>query len=156
VILLDADVMLIDRKYRTDSRYAVNRAAMDRLKADQLSLGMVAHAVLEVVGAMSYGTATKDIPLIPAALQAAYGLAIIPDNVLEPEYARTTFDALIGQMLTKMSLGDAVQAIQIADFKPDAAMLLTWNAKHFVGKLAIPVLTPAEWLAQQTPAGPVP
>ena len=156
MILLDADVILIDRKYKADARYAKNRAALELLKADQLPLGMMAHAVLEVVGVMSHGTATNDIPLIPAALQTIYGLAIIPDNVNEPNYARTTFDALIRQMMTKMSLGDAVQAVQIADFKPDAELLLTWNAKHFVGKIAIPVLTPAEWLAQQILTGPNP
>jgi hypothetical protein len=52
-------------------------------------------------------------------------------------------------MTTKMSLGDAVQAVQIADFKPDADLLLTWNAKHFLGKVAIPVMTPGDWLAIQ-------
>lgn len=156
MILLDADVILIDRKYRADSRYDVNRAAMDRLKADRVPLGLMAHTLLEVIGAMSHGTATKDIPLIPAALQTVYGLAIVPDVVLEPDYARTTYDILVRQMQTKMSLGDAVQAVQIADFKADADLLMTWNARHFVGKIPIPVLTPAEWLAQLTPAGPVP
>jgi len=151
VILLDADVVLIDRKYRSDTRYPVNRATLARLEADTVPLGMVAHAVLEVVGVMSPGTAVKDIPGIPVALQTVYGLKIIPDPVLEPDYARTTFDHLIRQMTTKMSLGDAVQAVQIADFKPDADLLLTWNAKHFIGKVVIPVLTPAEWLAQQVP-----
>ena len=156
MILLDADIILIDRKYSTDPRWPVNRAALDRFSTEGLPLGMVSHAVLEVVGVMSYGTATQDIPLIPAAIQIAYGIAIIPDHVLEPDYARTTFDELIRQMSMKMSLGDAVQSIQIASFFPTADLLLTWNAKHFVGKLAIPVMTPADWLAHQAPAGPTP
>ena len=57
-------------------------------------------------------------------------------------------------MTQKMALGDAVQAVQIRMFAPHADALLTWNAKHFKGKIVIPVLTPEEWLQQQPP--PVP
>ena len=51
------------------------------------------------------------------------------------------------QIAKKMSLGDAIQVAQIVKYAPGASCLVTWNAKHFLGKLAIPVLTPAEWLA---------
>lgn len=155
MILLDADVILIDRKYATDSRHSINRAALARLVADGHPLGMVIHAVLEVVGVMSHGTAVADIPLIPAALQKIYGIAIVPDPIAEPDYARCTYDELIRQMSLKMCLGDAVQARQIETFAPWASLLITWNAKHFRGKIVIPVLTPDEWLQQQPPpAGP--
>ena len=50
-----------------------------------------------------------------------------------------------------MSLGDAVQAVQTAHFVPSADCLLTWNARHFTGKIAVPVMTPQEWLQQQGP-----
>jgi hypothetical protein len=29
--------------------------------------------------------------------------------------------------------------------------LVTWNARHFAGKLPIPVFTPQEWMRRQTP-----
>lgn len=48
-----------------------------------------------------------------------------------------------------MSLGDAVQAVQIAKYASLADCLLTWNAKHFQGKLVLPVHTPVEWLQQR-------
>ncbi len=157
MILLDADVILIDRKFTTDVRHAKNRAALDRMRADGHTLAMVAQAVLEVVGVMSYGTPAADVPLIPAALRTAYGIMTIPDPATEPDYARCTFDELLRQMTLKMSLGDAVQAVQIAKFAPAADALVTWNAKHFRGKVVVPVLTPEEWLLQQTPpAAPAP
>ena len=43
-----------------------------------------------------------------------------------------------------------VQAVQIAKYAGSAQCLLSWNARHFQGKLVIPVLTPQEWLNQQT------
>jgi hypothetical protein len=42
-------------------------------------------------------------------------------------------------------------AVQIAKFVPTAAALVTWNARHFRGKLNVPVMTPDEWLQQQSP-----
>ncbi len=164
MILLDAAVILIDRKYITDVRHATNRAALNRMRADGHSLAMTAHAVLEVVGVMSHGTPTADIPLIPTALRTVYGMAIVPaDPTIDADYARCTFDDLLVQMSTKMALGDAVQAVQIRLFAPTVDALVTWNAKHFRGKVAIPTLTPEEWLQQQNspaasspPTGPIP
>ncbi len=34
-------------------------------------------------------------------------------------------------------------------FAADAVCLLTWNARHFQGKVVVPVLTPEDWLRQQ-------
>jgi hypothetical protein len=151
VILLDADVILIDQKFVTDTRHATNRAVIDRLGVDGHALAMVAHAVLEVVGVLSYGTPAANVPLIPNALITTYGITIIPDPIQESDYARCSFDDLLQQMSQKMSLGDAIQAVQIRMFAPHADALLTWNAKHFRGKIVVPVLTPEEWLQQQPP-----
>ena len=153
MILLDADVVLIDRKYTADSRYSINRAALARLIGDGQPRGMVAHAVLEVVGVLSHGTATADVPFIPDALRKLYGITIVPMPAAYPDYALCTFDDLIKQMSLKMSLGDAVMAVQVARFAPAATALVTWNAKHFRGKVVVPVHTPADWLQQQPPAG---
>lgn len=51
----------------------------------------------------------------------------------------------------RMALGDAVQAVQIQRHAAGADCLLSWNAKHFAGKLPIPVYTPEEWVRSQAP-----
>ena len=50
MILLDADVLLIDIRYQNDPKYAVNRRALDRLAADGAALGVTSQTLLEVIG----------------------------------------------------------------------------------------------------------
>ena len=83
-------------------------------------------------------------------------MKLIPDLTSVPVYAGCNVDEIIAQMTRQMSLGDAVMAVQLAKYAPAALSLVTWNAKHFHGKVLIPVLTPDEWLLQQasTPSTP--
>jgi hypothetical protein len=79
-------------------------------------------------------------------LPRRYGLQVLPDVQLVPEYAGCTVADVLAAIANRMALGDAINAVQIAKFVAAASSLLTWNAKHYQGKLAIPALTPAEWL----------
>ena len=104
-----------------------------------------------MVGILSYMTSASTISGLPDVITRKYGLKVIPDPLIVPNYAAMTVADIITQMATQMALGDAVQAVQIRLFAPHAEALLTWNAKHFQGKIVVPVLTPEEWLQQQPP-----
>ncbi len=151
MILLDSDVLILDFRYKRDPRYPVNRRVLGQILSGQVLGGITSHTLLEVVGNMSFNVPSADVPLLPALLAVQYNLLVLPDPGAAPDYAGCTVPELIAQMGVKMSLGDAVQAVQIARFARNAQCLLTWNAKHFMGKIAIPVLTPQEWLNQQQP-----
>lgn len=146
MILVDADLLWIDLAAANDTRFPTNRLALDTIRGRNLPAGITSQALLEVVGKRSYGTPVADIPKLPTDLLMQYGLTVVPDMVSVP-YAGCSFDDVVQQMVTKMSLGDAVQAIQIRRYAANATVLLTWNAKHFVGKLPVPVMTPTDWLA---------
>lgn len=150
MILVDADLLWIDLAVLGDTRHPTNRLALDTIRNRTLPAGIVSQALLEVVGKRSYGTPAANIPKLPAVLLKRYGLVVIPNTTSVP-YAGCSFDDVVQQMVLKMSLGDAVQAIQIARYAPTATVLLTWNAKHFVGKMSVPVMTPADWLASLPP-----
>jgi hypothetical protein len=151
LILLDADVLLIDRRYPQDPKYSRNREALYRLGREGHELGMTTQAWLEVVGILSFTTSISDIAGLPEMIALNHRLTIIPDISTSPNYEGVSLVDVINQMARQMSLGDAVQAVQIELFAPQAHALLTWNAKHFRNKLTIPVLTPEEWLHQQPP-----
>jgi predicted nucleic acid-binding protein len=48
----------------------------------------------------------------------------------------------------KMTWGDAVLLKTAEDY--EVAAIITWNKKHFEGRTAIEILTPAEYLAIKT------
>jgi hypothetical protein len=148
VILLDSDVLLIDQRYRNDPRYAVNRQAIEFARTNSISLAVTAQALLEVIGIMSFNVSPAAVPAMPTGLISLYGLTVRPDFHTHPDYAGCTVQELMTQMTTQMALGDAVQAVQVARYANDCDCLLTWNARHFQGKLVVPVLSPEEWLRQ--------
>lgn len=146
MILLDADVLLLDIRYPNDARFATNRATLDRLRDEAWNVGVTVQALLEVVGILSFNVSPAKLPVLWRQLPIQYGLDVCPDSQRHPDYAGCTVQELMNQMAKRMALGDAVQALQIERFVPSANCLMTWNAQHFRGKLAIPVMTPEEWL----------
>ena len=149
MILLDADVLLVDLRYPGDAKFPTNRSALERLRADQLVAGVTSQALLETIGILSFNLSPQRVPRLAHQLCIQYQLAVIPDLDAHPTYGGCAVQDLVDQMTRRMALGDAVQAVQIAMHGAGAECLLTWNARHFVGKLAIPALTPEEWLSQR-------
>lgn len=150
MILLDSDIILIDMRYKNDPKFAANQAFLQELDKRALFRGMTSQAFLEVIGILSFNVSTSQLARLSALLISQYGLAIFPDIHQHPGYAGCSVTEVLDQMRHKMALGDAVQAVQIGRFASTADCLLSWNARHFLGKIALPVFTPEEWLAQQT------
>lgn len=148
MILLDADVLLIDLRYSNDSRFAVNQRLLHQLKAERRSVAMTSQAILEVVGVLSFNVAPAKIAALPNLLCAQYARSVIPDPRQDSEFTGCTFHEIVSQMVKQMAAGNAVQAVQIERHAASADCLISWNAKHFAGKLVTPVLTPDGWLAR--------
>lgn len=150
MILLDTDVLLVDLRYPNDGNYTLNRRALDRIRAQNIRTGITAQTLLETVGILSFNLSAERLARLPYHLRLQYHLDVFPDPNTYPDYAYTTVDELLDQMGRRMAMGDAVQAVQIRRFAPsDTELLMSWNAKHFAGKLSIPTYTPEQWLALQ-------
>jgi hypothetical protein len=152
VIILDTDILIIDLQFPRGARFARNRQFLDHAAAAVLPLAITCQTLLEVVGKYSFNIRQTDIPKLAALIPAQYGLAVVPDPAQFPEYANCAVADLLSQMRHRMALGDAVNCVQIAKFAPGAQCLLTWNARHYQGKLTVMSLTPEEWLLQNPPA----
>jgi hypothetical protein len=81
-----------------------------------------------------------------------YALDVFPVLELDREYAGLQVLEIRDRIAKKLSVGDAITALQIEKFIPQATTFLSWNARHFRGKVSISVLTPEEWWQQNQPA----
>ena len=147
MILVDADIILLDKRYTSDPRFDVNRRLLDRLSSGKRVVGIATQALLEVAGVMSFNLRPAHLSDSPLNFAREYHLRVVPSIRKHPEYAACSFAVVSKYIAKRMSLGDAVQAAQIEKYAPNAEVLLTWNSRHFVNKVPIPVQTPAEWLA---------
>ena len=146
-VMIDADVLVIDKMHREDSRFVSNRELLDRILSEEILAGITTQALFETTGKFSFNTALHEIPTLHEVTLVKYGLFPVPNIDIEKDYSGVTLKETMEYISKKMSLGDAIMAAQIEKYAPDAKALLTWNAKHFDQKICVPVLTPAEWLA---------
>lgn len=138
MIVLDADVLVIDLSHPGDPNHAINRRFLDYVAANKVGRGITTQGLLEVVGKRSFQTPVALIPNLPAMLLARYGLTPVPDPAAVPDYAGCTFAEVLAQIATQMSLGDAVMAVRIARYASTADALVTWNARHFRARWSSP------------------
>jgi hypothetical protein len=98
MMLLDADVMLRDIRYRRDDLQAVNARLFEVLRARKIPVGITAQALLEVIGIMSFNLPATDVPAFPVHLMVRYDLAVFPPYVPSAEYGKCTIQELIEKM----------------------------------------------------------
>jgi hypothetical protein len=147
MILLDADLLLLDIRYPRDVRFSLNEQLLKTLQERGLERGMTLYALLEVIGVLSFNLPTDQIQQLYTVLPRRYGLQVTPALTVGQETPGFPLSALLSQIEKKMALGDVFQALYIQHFAPQATCLLSWNARHFQQKLSVPTLTPEEWLA---------
>jgi hypothetical protein len=151
MILVDADILLLDIRYPRDVRFGMNERLLKTLQERGLEHGITLYALLEVIGVLSFNLSTDQIRQLYTLLPGRYGLQVAPALGMSQETPTFTLAAILAQVEKRMALGDALQALYIQHFAPQASCLLSWNARHFQQKLSIPTLTPEEWLTQNVP-----
>jgi hypothetical protein len=78
-----------------------------------------------------------------------YRLHIVPGADYEMRLPAPTARELLARMETRMALKDAEIALVVEQHAAALSAFVSWNAKHFTGKLSIPALTPREWLRRE-------
>jgi hypothetical protein len=151
MIVLDSDVLVIDLRYPADARYLVNRKVLDALQLGSQHLIITCQTLLEIIGVVSFNSPAAWTADLPVKIPVWYAVEVVPSLQVHPVFANCSVDALIGIMVQRCSLGDAIVLEQMRLFAPGATLFLSWNARHFRGKLSIPALTPEEWWRQNQP-----
>lgn len=146
MIIIDSDVLLLAFTFSRDARQPANRQFL----AMTTPRGATIYTIMEVLGKLSFNFSPSHLQQWPAWLQDTYRLNILYPLVDGQEamgcLQREFVESPLQIMTRRMSYLDAL-IMQLVAATPGVEMFVTWNARHFVGKSPVRVMTPAEVLA---------
>jgi hypothetical protein len=148
VIFVDSNLFVIDLRYSADVNYRVNRRALDRLARDGSGVTSVVN-VLEICGILSFNLSTTALHALYVHFARRYRMTVVRGSDYETRLPAPTAQELLARMEKRMALKDAEIALVVGQHAAALSAFVSWNAKHFVGKLGVPSLTPREWLRRE-------
>ena len=148
MIFVDSNLFVIDLRYSADVNYRVNRRALDRLARDGSGVTSVVN-VLEICGILSFNLSTTALHALYVHFARRYRMTVVPGSDYETRLPAPTAQELLARMEKRMALKDAEIALVVGQHAAALSAFVSWNAKHFVGKLGVPSLTPREWLRRE-------
>ncbi len=143
--VIDTPIFIIDLRYRRDMHFTINRAFLDHV-AQTGNGATTTFTLLEVCGILSFNLNDTQLRELFAYFPQRYSIDVLPHATLQSPLPAVQTGDLFDIMLRKASFGDALIIAAIERYLPRATRFVSWNAPHFAGRLALPVLTPEEFL----------
>lgn len=148
MIFVDSNLFVIDLRYRDDVNYRVNRRALDRLGREEIGMTSVLN-VLEVCGILSFNLSASSLHALYVHFARRYRLAVVPGGADETRLPAPTAQDVLTRMEKRMAVKDAEIAIVVEQHAQALTAFISWNARHFSGKLPVPALSPRQWLSRR-------
>lgn len=145
MIFVDSNLFVIDLRYPDDPDHGANRRALDRLAEDGSGLTSVLN-VLETCGILSFNLSAAALHSLYVHFAQRYRLTLVPGGGYETRLPAPAVRDILAGMEKGMALKDAEIALVVEEHAANLSAFLSWNAKHFAGKLPVPAMTPREWL----------
>lgn len=145
MIFVDSNLFVVDLRYPNDRNARVNRRALARLEREKTGVTSLLN-LLEVCGILSFNLSPAALHALYAHFERRYGVAVIPAGGEAATIPTFTAADVLRRMEQRMALKDAGIALVVERYAATVTTFLSWNARHFSGKLPVPALTPREWL----------
>jgi hypothetical protein len=145
MIFLDSNVFVIDLRYADDPSFAVNRRFLDRTREERAGITGILN-VLETCGILSFNLSARHLVELLTHFDRRYGVIVVPGCDWDTRLPAPTVRRVLEQMQRRMSFKDAEIALLVEEHREGIDAFVSWNAKHFRGKLSVPALTPREWI----------
>lgn len=139
MIAVDTDVLAIHHVFRWDRRFKANERFLDAVWGKVCTM---IHNLLELCGLYAVAGLAADVRGVLDSYLKARDITVV-----FPEYKADWGDyvsGLISYVERGLSYGDALVAGAVE--RSPAEAFVTWNKRHFEGKLKVDVLTPDEFL----------
>ncbi len=148
---IDSDVFVIDLRYRRDEKYGDNKLFLEQAASSGATTSY--YNILEVCGILSFNLNQEQLFDLYYHFPRRYNLKDI--RPLKPHELLPAFSisAIMNVMSMKASFGDTLIICTAQDLGERLDYFVSWNAEHFIGKLDVDVLTPAEYLLRRDNKG---
>lgn len=140
-LFLDSDIFIRQLRYKRDVRFEANQKLLDRIVAGKMRGFTSVFNVLEVCGVLSFNLSPEELTDLYVDFPNRYRVKILASFNKEGCFDYDVF-ALFEQIQKRQSLGDAETALTVQRFTRHLDAFVSWNAKHFEGKISIPAKTP--------------
>jgi hypothetical protein len=145
VIFLDTNLFVIHLRYPDDAHYRMNRRALERVGRRGIGMTSVVN-VLEICGILSFNLSPASLIELYVHFARRYRVTVVPSSGFDTRLPAPSAREVLVKMEKRMALKDAEIALIVEQNAAGVDAFLSWNARHFVGRLAVPALTPAQWL----------
>ena len=147
MVALDTDVLLLAFAFHRDERQANNSHCLALAQEHEPVVAI--YSVMELLGQLSFNLSQERLRQWPSWLQDRYRLTILypPLDGLDATtfFAAEFIERPLHKMQQRMPFLDAL-ILNLVEDAPDLEAFVTWNARHFAGKIAAPVLTPIQFI----------
>jgi len=149
VVIIDTDILLTEFRYQRDRKYHINKQFLSIIRTT--GGATTVYTLMEFLGSISFNVNSSRLAKWRSWLRDAYNLVII-----WPEARGIDADSFVHTLIfehpfermcsTPIAFVDSL-ILDLAEQVEEAETLVTWNAKHFVGRTSLVVKTPEEYLA---------
>jgi hypothetical protein len=147
VTFVDSNLFVIALRYRRDRAAKDNAAALDQLRSRGDGVTSVVN-LLEICGILSFNLNERQLRALYAHFERRFGVKVLPAARDASGLVPARPEDVLAWLGTRMSFGDALVADALERWAPGAAQFVSWNAKHFRGKVGVPALTPTQYLRE--------
>lgn len=153
MILVDTNIFIIDRFFKRDESYRVNKDFINNLENYEAYFSIF--TLFELCGLASFNLSEEELERWVYSFDEVYAVQILEpkyDDGDKPDLWFKDFSkSLFERIKKKMRVGDALLLKEAEDH--GANKIITWNKKDFKGRTAIEVLTPKDFLQLQGAEG---
>ena len=146
MIFVDTNVFVIALRYPRDRHARTNAAFLRALATRRDGVTSVVN-LLELCGILSFNLNDRQLHGLFVHFPRRFRMKILPSAGSGVVVAPANPTELLVWIRKRMAFGDALVADALARWAPEAELFVSWDAAHFRGKLAAPVMTPTDALA---------
>lgn len=144
-VFVDSDIFVRDLRYPRDGLRETNDRLLDNMRKRKIRAATSIFNVLEICGVLSFNYSQEQLADLYSDFTRYFAVKVfLPADAQGA--LQYDLESIWRQIAKKQSLDDAQVAYVVERFSNLVACFVSWNARHFEGKLSVPVMTPAEFL----------